>query len=289
MDLKSEISKYFTFPMLLIGSGSFFGVIGWMGMAHAAESIIFSIGSMLLSLSGTMTTLCGLMSLERIAPSSRKIYKLKLDISKNLKMHYPTYILDVEKSKRRYKELNEQLRSTRTYYEVYRQQVRNLRYELTHLEKQLQQNLKNNAPVIDNDSADAIAKKLLWSEKQIQLNEFKETIEKLSQFFTSEDLEHYRDELTYINGELTQLAQGIDYYRELMIMCNQSEAKYDKIINAKEKVEKVDNLITRQQNRIENLENEIDTKCEETKIELSLFTQQLNDFKDSDNLPFIQT
>lgn len=275
--------------MLLIGSGSFFGVIGWMGMAHAAESIIFSIGSMLLSLSGTMTTLCGLMSLERIAPSSRKIYKLKLDISKNLKMHYPTYILDVEKSKRRYKELNEQLRSTRTYYEVYRQQVRNLRYELTHLEKQLQQNLKNNAPVIDNDSADAIAKKLLWSEKQIQLNEFKETIEKLSQFFTSEDLEHYRDELTYINGELTQLAQGIDYYRELMIMCNQSEAKYDKIINAKEKVEKVDNLITRQQNRIENLENEIDTKCEETKIELSLFTQQLNDFKDSDNLPFIQT
>ena len=283
MDTKSEIKKYFTFPMLLISSGSFFGVIGWMGMANVTESIIFSVGSMLLSFSGTMTTLCGLMSLERIAPSTRKIYKLKLEISKNLKIHYPTYILDVEKSKRKYKELNEQLRFTRTYYEVYRQQIRNLRYELTHLEKQLQQNLKNNAPVIDNDSADAIAKKLLWSEKQIQLTEFKEAIEKLSQFFTSEDLEHYRDELTYINGELTQLEQGIDYYRELMIMCNQSDAKYDKIINAKAKVEKVDNLIARQQNRIENLENEIDTKCEETKIELSLFTQQLNDFKDSVN------
>ncbi len=283
MDTKSEIKKYFTFPMLLIGSGSFFGVIGWMGMANVTESIIFSIGSMLLSLSGTMTTLCGLMSLERIAPSTRKIYKLKLEISKNLKIHYPTYILDVEKSKRKYKELNVQLRSTRTYYEMYRQQVRNLRYELTHLEKQLQQNLKNNAPVIDNDSADAIAKKLLWSEKQIQLTEFKEVIEKLSQFFTSEDLEHYRDELTYINGELTQLEQGTDYYRELMIICNQSDAKYDKIINAKEKVEKVDNLITRQQNRIKNLENEINTKCEETKIELSLFTQQLNDFKDGYN------
>lgn len=283
MDFKIEIRKYLTFPMLLISSGSFFGVIGWMGMATAAESILFSTGSMLLSFSGTITTLCGLMSLERIAPSKHKIYQLKLDISKNLKIHYPTYIIEVEKSKRKYKELYEQLRSTRTYFEVYRQQVRNIRSELTDLEEQLQLYLKNNAAVIDNDSAEAIAKKLLWSEKQIQLTAFKESLEKLIKFFTSEDLERYRVELTHINGGLLQLEQGIEYYRVLMIMCNQSDTKYDKLINAKDKVEKVDNYITHQQKRIENLENEMDTKCQDTKIELSHFHQQLNDFKADTN------
>lgn len=280
MGLKVEIRKYLTLPMLLISSGSFFGVIGWMGMASAVESILFSTGSMLLSFSGTITTLCGLMSLERIAPSKQKIYKLKLDISKNLKIHYPTYIIEVEKSKRKYKELYEQLRSTRIYYEVYRKQIRNIRSELTDLEEHLQLNLKNNATVIDNDSAEAIAKKLIWSEKQIQLTEFKKSFEQLNTFFTSEDLERYRVELTYINGGLLQLEQGIDSYRELMIMCNQSNTKYDNLINAKTKVERVDKLIKHQKKRLENLKNEMNTKCEETKIEFSLFHQNLNDFID---------
>ena len=265
--------------MLLIGSGSFFGVIGWMGMANAAGSIIFSIGSMLLSFSGAMTTLCGLMSLERVSPSKRKIYELKFDISKNLKIQYPTFILDVERSKQKYKELNLQLRSTRAYYEDYRHQVRNLLSGLTDIEKQLQQNLRDNAPVIDNDSADAIAKKLIWSEKQIELTALKESIEKFSQHFTSEDLERYRVELTYIEGGMIKLEQGLDYYRELMIMCNQSGSKYEKIIKAKERVERVDSLLTSQQSRLEKLDTEMDLKCEQTKIELSLFYQQLDDFK----------
>ena len=53
----------------------------------------------------------------------------------------------------------------RTYHEAYRHEVRNLRTELSHIDTQLQLNLKNNTPIIDNDSADAIARKLLWSEK----------------------------------------------------------------------------------------------------------------------------
>ena len=111
MDRKTDIRKYLTYPMLLIGSGSFFGVIGWMGLANAAESLIFLIGSSLLSLTGSMTTLCGLMSLERFPPSKRKIRQLKIDTSKHLKLHYPTYIIEVDKVKRKYKELYDQLQS----------------------------------------------------------------------------------------------------------------------------------------------------------------------------------
>lgn len=279
MDTKSEIKKYLSYPMLLIGSGSFFGVIGWMGLANAAESLIFFIGSSLLSLTGSMTTLCGLMSLERFPPSKQKIRQLKTDTSKHLKIHYPTYIIEVDKAKEKYNELFEQLQSIRTYYEVYRQEVRNLRSELTHIEKQLQQNLKNSAPIIDNDSADAIARKLLWSDKQIQLAELNEQFEKFTRFFSSIDLERYRDKLTYISRDLMRLEHGIEYYRELLILCSQSNSKYDNFINAKRKVEKVDRLNSRQEKRLADLELEMDTKCEEVKIELSLFRERLEDFK----------
>ena len=279
MDTKTEIKKYFSYPLLLIGSGSFLGVLGWMGLANAAESIIFFIGSSLLSLTGSMTTLCGLMSLERFPPSKQKIRQLKFDISKHLKIHYPTYIIEVEKCKQKYKELYEHLRSIRTYFEAYRQEVRNLRSELTHIDKQLQQNLKDNAPIIDNDSADAIARKLLWSEKQIQLAELNEEFEKLTRSFSSIDLERYRDELTYISGDTIQLEQGMEYYRELMILCSQSSTKYDNIINAKKRVEKVDSLISRQEKRLEDLESQMDTKSEEIKFELSQFRERLEDFR----------
>lgn len=279
MDAKTEIRKYLSYPMLLIGSGSFIGVIGWMGLANAAESLIFFIGSSLLSFTGSMTTLCGLMSLERFPPSKHKIRQLMTDTSKHLKIHYPTYIIEVDKVKQKYKELCKQLQYIRTYYEAYRQEVRHLRSELTHIEKQLQQNLKDNAPIIDNDTADAIARKLIWSEKQIQLVELNEQFEKLTRSFSSIDLERYRDKLTYSSRDLNLLEHGIDYYRELLILCSESHTKYGNFINAKHKVEKVDRLNSHIRERLVDLESEMDTKCEETNIELSLFRERLEDFK----------
>ena len=279
---KSELRKYLSFPMFLIGSGSFFGVIGWMGLAHAAESIIFFIASVLLSLSGSMATLCGLMSLERSEPSKQKIRLLKSDISKNIKIQYPTFIVNVEKCQQQHNQLYETLRTKRSYFEVFRQQIRNFRTEIRDLDKQLQQKLKNSVPVIDNDSVDGIAKKILWSEKQIQLTEFNEVIEKLSQAFTSADLERYRDQLTYIGSGVKRLEQGVEYYRELMILCNQSDSHSDDLVRAKRRVENAENLMIRQQQRVEELSAEMNTKSEEAKIELSLFQEQLDSFKSDD-------
>ncbi len=280
---KGEITKYLSFPMVLIGSGSFFGVIGWLGLAQAAESIIFFIGAMLLSFSGSMATLCGLMSLERLAPSKQKVRKLKTEISKYIKIQYPTFIIQVEKQKQKYQELYRKLPEIRNYCEEFRQDIRNLRLQLSNLEKRLQEKLKNYAPVIDNDSADGIAKKILWSEKQIQLTQFNDSLEKLSRFITTADIERYRGELTHISSALTQLDQGINHYRELMILCNRSDADYDKIISAKQKVDKADNLIIRQENRLQELRTEMATKSESAKMELSLFQEQFDEFKAEDD------
>lgn len=279
---KGEIKKYLSFPMLLIGSGSFVGVLGWLGLAQAAESIMFFAGSALLSFSGSMATLCGLMSLERVSPSPAKLRKLKFETSKNLKIQYPSYILKVEKLRQKYQELHGKLPQFRDYCNEFKKNVRNLQSVLTGVEKQLQENLRNDAPVIDNDSVEGIAKKILWSEKQIQLTQLNEALKKLSSFLTGADLERYRVELTHVNGGLTLLDQGIRDYRELMILCNSTYANYENITKAKQKVDKVDNLIIHQETRLQELETEIEAKREEAGMELSIFQQQLDDFQVDD-------
>ncbi len=277
MPTKGEIRKYLTFPMLLIGSGSFFGVIGWMGLAQAADSIIFTVGSSLLSFSGSAATLCGLMSLE-ITPSKKKINKQKLDIIKHIKLHYPNYIISTEKQKKKYKELYGQLREIRIFCNEFRQEVRSLQTQLVNLDKHLQEKLKDNSPLIDDDSADGIAKKILWSERQIQLSQIKDNLEKLSVFLTNAELEKYRVELTQICGGLRHLDIGIDSYRNLMILCNQPDVNFEKISVAQQKVERAENKKNRQEKRIEEFRVEMETKCETAKVELSLFQQQIEDF-----------
>ncbi len=278
MDKKSEIRKYYSLPMFLIGGGSFVGVLGWLGLSHAAESIIFTIGSSLLSFSGSMTTLFGLMSVERAAPSKQKINKLKLEIIKYIKLQYPSYIITLENLKHVYQELFLTYRKIRDYCNEYRQEIRKLRSKIEKFEKYLQKNLKDNSPMIDSDSPDGIAKKIIWSDKQIQLTSYNETLEKLEDSFTSSDIERFRIDLSHIKRNLHILERGINNYRELMILCNQSDALYNKIVDVKRSVDKTDKLLIHQKDRLEELRLEMETKCEEAKVELSLFLQQFYAF-----------
>ena len=279
MEAKGEIRKFFSLPMVLIGSGSFVSIIGWLGLAQAAGGIIFLIGSILLSFSGSMAILCGLMSLERPPPSPTKLRKLKIETSRNLKIQYPSFILKVEKLKEKNQALYNKLPNLRSYYIQYREDTRNMKSVLVNLDKQLQENLKNHAPIIDSDSADGIAKKILWSEKQIQLTQMNDSFEKLSGLLTTTDLEKYRVALSYISAGLSQLDQGIEYYRELMILCNMKDSEYDNINSIQQKVDRTNELMAQQETRIQNLETEMVTKFEEAKLELSLFQKQLDDFQ----------
>ena len=81
---------------------------------------------------------------------------------------------------------------------------------------------------------------------------------------------------------MTQLDQGIRDYRELMILCNRTDAKYENITKAKQKVDKVDTLMVLQEKRLEELGTAMDTKREEAKIELSLFQERLDDIQVDD-------
>ena len=275
----TAIKKFLTFPVFLISSGSFVGLIGWWGLAQTASSIIFFIGSMLLSLSGSITTLWGLLSLERTEPSPFKIRKLKEKILKDLKIAYPSYILNVENLTQKQTELSNKFPFYRSFYENFRNNRRQLRTTLKNLEKQLENKLRQNAANIDHDSAEGIAEKILWSEKQIYLTQLNETLNTLTDLFTSYDVEQYRHELTRLKRRITQLEHGTDMYRELMILCNKDDAEYDNIQQIKQKVDDLSDLMSHQEPKLQELETWIETKYKESKMELSQFRKQITEFE----------
>lgn len=279
MTTKTEPKKYFTFPVFLISSGSFVGLVGWWGLAQTAGVTIFFVGSMLLSLSGSIAALWGLMSLEKTEPSPSKVRKLKTNIAKDLKIQYPSYILEVENLKRKTDELYNQLPYYRSYFENFRTNIRQLRTELTNLEEQLKNNLRKNAPVIDYDSAEGIAIKILWSEKQIYLTQLYDSLEDLSQFLTISDLDKYRVELTNMNGRISRFERGTDLYRELMMLCHKKDSEYDSVLSLKQKVDDINRLMSRQKPKLGELETMIERKYEETKMELAHFSKQISDFE----------
>ena len=280
MTTNADFKKYLSFPVFLISSGSFVGLVGWWGLAQSAGGIIFFIGSMLLSLSGSITTLWGLMTLERTEPSPSKIRKLKHGIAKDLKIQYPSYILQVENLRRKTDELHNKLPYYRSHFENFRHNIRQMGTDLANLEKQLENNLRKNASTIDNDSAEGIAKKILWSEKQIYLSQLYEVLDELSKFFTSSDLEKYRVEITNMNGRFSQLERGTDLYRELMILCHKADSDYDDVIVHKQRVDDINDLMSRQKPKLSALENMIEAKYEESKMELLHLQKQINEFNE---------
>ena len=281
MDTKNEITKYVTLPTTLIGTGSFFGILGWWGLAQAAGSILLFSGSMLLSLSGSLATLVGLLSLEKAKPNKQRVRKIKSLIANDIKIQYPNYILQVEYIKQQHQTLYDKMSVIWKYSESFKLDILKLKTQLEKLQRNLQENLRRNTPVLKEDSVDDIAQKILWSEKEIQLSEYQESLKTLSNHLTTSDVDGFRDELSHISRSIRQLENGIGHYRNLLIFCSQEEEdNYDQILDVKEKIEKTDTLISQQNTRLEQLRDKMNTKYEQAEIELSNFQNQLIDFQE---------
>ena len=281
MESKNDITKYMTLPTTLIGTGSFFGILGWWGLAQAAGSILLFSGSMLLSLSGSIATLVGLLTLEKTKPNKQKVRKIKSLIANDIKIQYPNYILQVEYIKQQHQTLYDKMSTIWEYSESFKLNVLQLKTQLEELQRNLQENLKRNTPERKDDSVDDIAQKILWSEKEIELSEYQERLDTLSNYLTTSDVDGFRDELSQISRSIKRLENGIGYYRDLLLFCSQEEEdNYDQILDVKEKVEKTDTLISQQNTRLVELGNKMNTKHEQAEIELTNFQNQLIDFQE---------
>lgn len=276
MDVKNDITKYVTLPTTLIGSGSFFGILGWWGLAQAAGSFLLFSGSMLLSLSGSIATLVGLLSLEKTKPNKQKAIKIKSLLANDIKIQYPNYILQVEYIKQQHQKLYDKMSDIWQYSESFKLRVLQLETQLENLQKDLQEHLKSNTPMQKDDSVDDIAQKILWSEKEIELSQYHEELETVSNCLTSSDISGFRDELSRISRSLGQLENGIGHYRNLLIFCSQEEEdNYEQILEVKEKVEKTNTILSHQYTHLEALRITMNTKLEQAENELSRFQKQI--------------
>ncbi len=281
MESKNDITKYMTLPTTLIGTGSFFGILGWWGLAQAAGSVLLFSGSMLLSLSGSIATLVGLLSLEKTKPNKQKVRKIKSLIANDIKIQYPNYILQVEYIKQQHQILYDKMSAIWEYSESFKLNILKLKTHLEKLQRDLQENLKSNTPKQKDDTVDDIAQKILWSEKEIELSQFQEDLDTVSNCLTTSDVSEFRDELSQIGRSLNQLENGIGYYRNLLLFCSQEEEdNYDQILDVKEKVEKTDTIISKQNTRLEELRNKMNTKQEQAENELLRFQNQLIEFQE---------
>lgn len=280
MDVKNDITKYLTLSTTLIGSGSFFGILGWWGLAQAAGSFLLFSGSMLLSLSGSIATLVGLLSLEKTKPNKQKAIKIKSLLANDIKIQYPNYILQVEYIKQQHQKLYDKMSDIWKYSESFKLRVLQLETQLEKLQKDLQEHLKNNTPMKKDDTVDDIAQKILWSEKEIELSQYQEDLETVSNCLTSSDVSGFRDELSRISRSLGQLENGIGHYRNLLLFCSQEEEdNYDHILEVKEKVKKTETIISHQYTHLEELRNTMNTKHEQAENELSRFQDQLKELQ----------
>ena len=273
---------YLSNPIFPLVTGLLLGGFGLFAMRVAADDTLFHILALFLTVCGFATAAYGLMgTLEGKEP--RKLTKSEreevLALSQGLKVRYPTYTLKVHKLKEKHEVLREKFPEVRSYAEAFNQQLKTFQSELAELETQLHDNLKKHAPVIDNDDVDGLAKKILWSDKQLELTQLGTALKTLAETENPIVPETYRSVLGRIRKDLKRLDNGVTLYHDLLIACTKEVSTFDAIQALKEKIEAVDTLMTLHEAELGKLETDTQTQYEMSKMALSMFQERFDEFK----------
>jgi len=214
---------YLSHPIFALVAGLLLGGFGFLAIRVAVDDGVFQIlASILLTLCGLFAAVYGFIGLLE-GRQIRKLTRSDLQeiqvLSQSLKVRYPTYILKVQKLKEKYEALHEKFPEVRAHSEEFKRRIKAFQAELIELETQLHDNLQKHAPVIDSDNVDGVAKKILWSDKQIQLTQLGTTLKTLAETENPMVPEHYRGVLNQIHHDFKRLDGGGTLYHELLTAC----------------------------------------------------------------------
>lgn len=286
MFVGKTLEDYLTSPIFLLLVGPLLGVFGLLAMSAstAAEDTLFHFLAVILTILGFSVAAYGLMgTLERkpIRTLSKKELQAVRELSQNLKVHYPTYVLKVHKLKEKHETLHEKFQEIRTYSEEFKDRIRAFQTGLTELEAQLHDNLQKHAPVMNNDSVDGVAKKILWSEKQLELTQLEATLKTLAETESPMVPEDYRSVLNRIRKDFKKFDSGVTLYHELLTACTREIDTFDTVEVLKTGVEEIDALISQHEAELLKLETDAQTRYELSKMALSMFEERFRAFKAS--------
>ena len=282
MFVGKTLEDYLSSPVFPLVVGLLLGGFGLFAMWVAADDTLFHILALLLTVCGFSAAAYGLMgTLEDKQP--RKLTKSErqevLSLSQSLKVRYPTYTLKVHKLKEKHEMLHEKFPEIRAYAEEFNHHLKKFQSGLVELETQLHDNLRKHAPVIDNDNVDGVAKKIIWSDKQLELTQLGTALKTLTETESPVVPENYRSVLSRIRKDFKKLDGGVTIYHELLTACTRETDAYDVIETLKKDVEEVDALIAQHEAELQGLETGTLTQYEMSKMALSMFQERFEEFK----------
>ena len=276
------VEDYLSSPVFPLVVGLLLGGFGLLAMVTTGDDILFYALALFLTVCGFSAAAYGLMGTledkqpKRLTKSERQEV---LALSQSLKIRYPTYTLKVYKLKEKHEMLQEKFPEIRAYAEEFNHRLKMLQAGLTELETQLHHNLRRHAPVLDNDNADGIAKKIIWSNKQLELTQLGTALKTLAETESPVVPENYRNVLSQVRKDFKKLDGGITLYHELLTTCTRETDPYDVIQTLKEEVEGIDALVAQHENELQRLETSTLMQYEMSKMGLSMFQERFDEFK----------
>lgn len=282
MSRKIQIETYLSSPIFFLVVGLFLGGFGMLAMNEIADSVLFRISAPILTLCGFSAAVYGFVGVlegKQVRKLTRSDAKEVRALSQNLKVRYPTYILKVHKLKEKHEMLHEKFAEVRTHSEEFKRHTKVFQIGLVELETRLHHNLQKHAPVMDSDDADGIAKKILWSDKQIQLTQLDTDLKTLAETEQPIIPESYRGVLNRIHSDFKKLDSGVTLYQELLTACTSEVTAFDTILALKQEVEEIDALISQNEAELQKLEADTQTQYELSKMALSIFQERFEEFK----------
>ena len=283
MSTKIRIEPYLSNPIFLLVAGLLLGGFGFLAIRVAVDDGVFQIlASILLTLCGLSAAVYGFIGVLE-GKQVRKLTKSNLrevrTLAQSLKVRYPTYILKVHKLKEKHDALHEKFPEVRRYSEAFKRRIKAFQADLVELETQLHDTLQKHAPVIDSDNVDGVAKKILWSDKQIQLTQLGTTLNTLAETENPMVPEHYRGVLNQRHRDFKRLDGGVTLYHELLTACTSETSAFEAILALKQEVEAIDALLSQHETELQKLETDSQTQYEMSEMALSMFQERFEAFK----------
>ena len=282
MSTKIRIEPYLSSPIFALVAGLSLGGFGMLAMNEIADSVLFRILAAVLTFCGFSAAIYGFMGMLE-GKQVRKLTKSELrevrTLTQSLKVRYPTYILKVHKLKEKHEALQQKFPEVRAHFEEFKRRIKAFETGLVALETQLHDTLQKHTPVIDSDNVDGIAKKILWSDKQIQLNQLRSTLKTRAETEDPMVPEHYRGVLNQIHRDFKRLDGGVTLYHELLTACTSETSASEAIFALKQEVEEIDGLLSQHETLLQALETDTHTQYEMSEMALSMFQERFEAFK----------
>ena len=276
------VEDYLSSPIFLLVVGLLLGGFGLFAMTIAANDTLLYVLTLILTIFGFSVAAYGLMGTlegKQIRTLTNRELQEVHEFSQNLKVRYPTYILKVHKLKEKNEALHEKFHEVRTHFEEFKERIKAFQTGLTELETQLHDNLQKHAPIIDNDNVDGIAKKILWSEKQLEVTQLDTALKTLAETESPIVPENYRSMLNRIRKDFKKLDGGVTLYHELLTECTKETTAFDTIEALKTEIEEIEALTSQHEAELEKLETDTQTRYELSKMALSMFEERFKEFK----------